>query len=55
MQTAVGVAGGMMLASALGSMFSSDEAAAAEADLEDTSEPADLDTGEGDPGLFEDF
>jgi hypothetical protein len=55
MQTAVGVAGGMMLGSALGSMFASDEAAAAEADLEDTSEPADLDTGDSDPGLFEDF
>jgi hypothetical protein len=53
MQTAVGVAGGMMLASALGSMFSPDEAAAAEADLEDTSEPVDPDAG--DAGLFDDF
>jgi hypothetical protein len=55
MQTAVGVAGGMMLASALGNMFSSDEAGADEADLEDTSEPVDPDAGDGDPGLFEDF
>jgi hypothetical protein len=55
MQTAVGVAGGMMLASALGSMFSSDEAGAAEADLEDTSEPVDPEAGDGDAGLFDDF
>ena len=55
MQTAVGVAGGMMLASALGNLFTADEAGAAEADLEDTSEPVDLDADDGDPGLFDDF
>lgn len=55
MQTAVGVAGGMMLASALGSMFAPDEAAAAEAGLEDTSEPVDIGADDGDAGLFDDF
>jgi hypothetical protein len=53
MQTAIGVAGGMMLASALGSMFAADEAEAAEGDFEDTSEPADAD--DGDLGSFDDF
>jgi hypothetical protein len=55
MQTAAGVAGGMMLASALGSVFAADEAEASEAGLEDTSEPVDPDAGEGDAGLFDDF
>ncbi len=63
MQTAVGVAGGMMLASALGSMFGADEAAAAEPDP--AAEPAaedDLSGGGdvgaddgGDFGGFDDF
>ena len=53
MQTAIGVAGGMMLASALGSMFATDEAAAAEGDVEDTSESADAE--DGDFGSFDDF
>ena len=43
----------MMLASALGSMFATDEAEAAESDFEDTSEP--VDDGDGDVGSFDDF
>ena len=60
MQTAVGVAGGMMLASALGSMFAADEAAVADGgfedtpvDTEDTSGPIDAD--DGDFGSFDDL
>lgn len=62
MQTAVGVAGGVMLANALGSMFSADEATAAEPgfeepspSLDEPSEDADFDADEGDFGSFDDF
>lgn len=55
MQTAVGVAGGMMLANALGGMFGADEAAAAEPDVDDPSEDVDFGADDGDFGSFEDF
>ena len=62
MQTAVGVAGGMMLASALGSIFAADDAAAAEGDFEDTSagaddtsQPVDAGIDDGDFGSFDDI
>jgi uncharacterized protein len=62
MQTAVGVAGGMMLANALGGMFGADEAAAAEPGLDDasagpddTSGDVDFGADEGDFGSFDDF
>ena len=62
MQTAVGVAGGMMLANALGSMFGADEAAAAEPGTDDPSpafdDPSkDVDFGadDADIGTFDDF
>lgn len=53
MQTAVGVAGGMMLASALGSMFGADEAAAAEPETAADDPAADDLSGGGDPGADE--
>lgn len=54
-QTAVGVAGGMMLGNALGSMFGGDEAQAAEpAAPEPDAEPAaEEDAGEEDGGFFD--
>jgi uncharacterized protein len=66
MQTAVGVAGGMVLANALGGMFGADEAAAAEpgsdasfddasGGSDDTSGSAGFDAEDGDFGSFDDF
>lgn len=62
MQTAVGVAGGMMLANALGGLLAPDEAAAAEPDptdssasAEDLPDDADIGGDEGDFGSFDDF
>lgn len=55
-QTAVGVAGGMMLGSALGSMFGGDEAQAAEPAPEPEAEPmVDEPAAEEEGGFFDDF
>lgn len=66
MQTAVGVAGGMVLANALGGMFGAGEAAAAEpgsdaqfddpsGGSDDASGNVDFDADDGDFGSFDDF
>lgn len=55
MQTAVGVAGGMMLASALGSMFGADDAAAAEPAPDEAVDEGDFGADEGGFSSFEEF
>lgn len=62
MQTAVGVAGGMMLATALGGVLGTNEATAAESEIDksssafdDSPEDGDFGADDGDGGLLEDF
>lgn len=54
-QTAVGVAGGMMLGNAVASMFGSDEAVAAEPTPEPAAEPAPVEESGDDEGGFFDM